>query len=391
MELPDLPQKGLTALRVKGYARCMLKPIAMIAFTVGAVAAALGSSPAFGQMPATPPPTASAAFTDSAAAGLSATRRVAIASVIVSFQASAAGTKAQGNGMFADKNSAQTVLALPAMDPELQAAIVAEAYHQLRAGLTAAGFEIVPEAEVITNASYQQIVKAAGTPNYTRFGNAIGDAMLVSPPTLTPYLPYAMEGSLFEQPKSYIGWVSGMGGKSVTPGGPSVTSIGTIWKVPGLEVQMAKDLNAHVVKAFYVVTVGRASASRQRDRIATGPSSPGRESGQGSAQAEVGLLADQTRIAFRTPNGNNKWQKVTFSKPAPAKDGDVVVRLAESLGGSSDVFAMTSSSSLGGLFNPGADFQFRFVATLTEPARYRAEVQSMIGSANSAMTALVRP
>lgn len=368
----------------------MLKPAATAVLAAVAFAAASVPLAALGQTP-TAPPVASAAFTDSAAAGLAATKRVAIASVIVSFQASAAGTRAQGNGMFADKNSAQTVLALPAMDPALQAAIAAEAYRQLRAGLMAAGFEIVPESEMTANASYQQIIKAAGSPNYTKFGNAIGDAMLVSPQPLVLYLPYAMEGSLFEQPKSYIGWVSGMGGKSVTPGGPSVTSIGTIWKVPGLEVQMAKDLNAHVVKAFYVVTLGRASASRQRDRIATGPSSPGRESGQGSAQAEVGLLADQTRVAFRTPNGNNKWQKVPLTKPAPAKDGDVVVRLNESLAGSSDYFSMTSSSSLGGLFNPGADFQFRFVATLNDPAGYQAEVQAMIGSANQAMAALVKP
>jgi hypothetical protein len=335
-------------------------------------------------------PAATAAFTDSAATGLAATRRVAITSVVVSFQASVAGTKAQGNGMLADKNSAQTVLALPDMDSALQAAIAAEAYRQLKADLTAAGFEIVPEAEVVANATYQEIVKTSGTPNFTRFGNALGDATLVSPPPLAPYLPYAMEGSLFEQPKSYIGWVSKMGGKSVTPGGPSLTSIQSTWKVPALEVQMARALNAHVVKAFYVVTLGQATASRKRDRIATGPESPGQSSGQGSALAEVGLLADQTRIAFRTPDGNPKWQKVPVTRASPAKDGDVVVRLAPSLAGSTDLFSMTSSSRLGGLFNPGADFQFSFVATLTDPAAYRAEVQAMIGGANSAMTALVK-
>ncbi len=367
----------------------MLKPLAIAALAAAALAVASAPSAALCQAPSAAP-AATAAFTDSAAAGLSATRRVAITSVIVSFQASAAGTKAQGNGMFADKNSAQTVLALPDMDPALQSAIAAEAYRQLKADLTAAGFEIVPEAEVTANASYQQIVKAAGTPNHTKFGNAIGDAMLVSPPPLAPYLPFSMEGSIFEQPKSYIGWVSGMGGKSVTPGGPSVTSIGTIWKIPGLEVQMAKELNAHVVKAFYVLTIGQASATRRRDRIATSNSS-GRESGQGSAAAEVGLLADQTRIAFRTPNGNAKWQKVPFNKPAPAKDGDVVVRLAQSLDGSSDFFSMTSSSKLGSLFNPGADFQFSFTASLDDPAGYKAEVQAMIGAANGAMTALVKP
>lgn len=362
----------------------MFKPLTALALS----ACALFLTPQ-GALAQTPP--ATAAFTDSDISGLSATRRVAISSVIVSFQASVAGTKAQGNGMFADKNSAQTVLALPNMDPDLQSAIAAEAYSQLKADLTAAGYEVVPEAEVTGSATYQQIVKLAAIPNFTRFANNLGDATLVSPATLVPYLPYSMEGSLFEQPKSYIRWVSGMGGKSITPGGPSVTSIGTIWKLPGLEVQMAKDLNAHVVKAFYVVSLGSATASRHRDRIATGVSSPGRESGQGTALAEVGLMADQTRIAFRAPNGNAKWQKVTFARPAPAKDGDVVVRLAQSIEGSTDNFNITSSSSLGGLFNPGADFQFSFVATLNDPQAYGSEVKAMIGAANSAMTALVKP
>ena len=54
------------------------------------VIAMLASSPALSQSPPAAPQTATAAFTDSTAAGLGATKRVAIASVIVSFQASAA-------------------------------------------------------------------------------------------------------------------------------------------------------------------------------------------------------------------------------------------------------------------------------------------------------------
>lgn len=334
------------------------------------------------------PQAVTSAFTDSDASGLAATKRVAIASVVVSFQASAAGGQQQGNGLLADKNSAQTVLAMPVMDQGLQDAIAEEAYTQLKSMLSAAGFEVVPEAEVTSNASYKQILSVAGLPNHTKFGNAIGDAMLVGPNGLPPYIPYLMEASIFEMPKSYIGWVSAMGGKSITPGGPSSTSIQGTWKLPGLEVQMAKSLNAHVVKAFYVVTLGQASAERQRDRIAT-VGSPGFESAQGNARAQVGLLADQTRIAFRTPNGNNKWQKVAVNKPLPAKDGDVVVRLASPLTGSSDVFAMSSSSRLGGLLTQGADFQFSYTAALTDPARYKAEVQTMIANASQSMATLV--
>jgi len=269
----------------------------------------------------------------------------------------------------------------------MQEAIATEAYRQLKADLTAAGFEVVPEDQVKANVSYKEILKGSGTPNHTRFGNALGDAMLVSPPSLLPYMPYAMEGSRFEQPTSHIGWVSAMGGKSITPGGPSMTSIQSNWKQPGLEVQMAKDLNAHVVKAFYVVTIGTASATRSRELT---PGSTITRTGNGSALAEVGLLADQTRIAFRSPNGNAKWQKVAVTKPAPAKDGDVVIRLADPMSGRSDLFSVTSSGSQGGLLRPGADFQFSFVATLTDNAGYQKDVQGMIAAADQSMVALVK-
>lgn len=327
-----------------------------------------------------------AAFTDSAAAGLSGTRRVAISSVVVSFQASVAGERLAGSGMFADKSSARAVLALPDMDPALQARIADEAYQQLKAQLTAAGYEVVPEAEVKASAAYGEMVKLAGLPNYTRFGNSLGDATLVSPEGLVPYLPYGLEGGLFEQPKSYIGWVSGMGGKSITPGGPSTTTIAGIWKLPGLEVKLAKALNANVVKAFYVVNIGEAFADRKRAlgaRIVT--------TGEGSASAQLSLVPDQTRIAFRTPTGNPKWQKVAFTKPAPAKDGDVVIRLATPLVSDGEFFSVTGTSRLGGIFAPGADFQFNFTASLTDAEGYGAAVDGMIASATATMVGLVRP
>jgi len=323
------------------------------------------------------------AFTDSAATGLAGTRRVAISAVVVSFQGSVAGERLGGSGMLADKSSARAVLALPNMDPDLQAHIADEAYRQLKADLTAAGYEVVPEAEVKASATYGEIIKLAGLPNYTRFGNALGDAMFVSPGGLQPYLPYSVEGSLFEQPKSYIGWMSGMGGKSITPGGPSVVSIGTIWKLPGLEVKLAKELNANVVKAFFVVNIGQASADRKRVL--------GESEGEGSAITQLSLVADQTRLAFRTPSGNPKWQKVPMTKPAPAKDGDVVVRLAAPMISDEKLFSVTGTSRLGGIFSPGADFQFNFTAVLEEPKTYRIALDGMIASATASMVELVKP
>ena len=131
--------------------------------------------------------TVRADFTDSTLAGLSATKRVAITNVIVSFQASVGTTKAGGSGMFADKSSSTSLMALPDMDPALQDAIVAQAYGELKAILTAAGCEIVPDAEVAADPNDKAIIAKVGFVNHSKSLNALGDAVLVSPPALTPY------------------------------------------------------------------------------------------------------------------------------------------------------------------------------------------------------------
>ena len=145
-----------------------------------------------------------------------------------------------------------------------------------------------------------------------------------------------------------------------------------------------------MVKAFYVVNLGEASADRKRtlggfgDVVST-------TTGEGSATARLSLVPDQTRIAFRTPTGNPKWQKVSMMKAAPAKDGDVVVRLATPMVSDGDFFSVTGTSRLGGIFAPGADFQFNFTASLDDPTGYGAAVDGMIASATASMVGLVKP
>lgn len=326
-------------------------------------------------------------FTDSSLAGLAPTKRVAITNVIVSFQASVGAKKEAGSGMFADKSESTSTLGLADMDSDMQDAIVSEAYRHLKADLVAAGYEIVPEAEVAADPSYREIVSKAGFVNHSKSANAMGDAILVSPPSLTPYMPYTMEGSAFQSGvKSYLGWGAGWG-KPATPGGYSLMTAASYWKLPGLEVQMAKTLNAHVVKAFYVVTLGQTSVKSSASAIGS------RESGEGSTAvvAQSGLLPDQTRISFRSPTGNAKWQKVPFNKPAPAKDGDVVVHLAEPMLGSKSLFEVdTSGRQRGMLLHGVGDFKFTSTATITDPATYHAEMDKLIATATGSMVAVLR-
>jgi len=358
---------------------------------------------AIGPVFAAPPTSAKVVMTDSSASALAATKRVAITSVMVSFQASAGGEKTNTSGLFAAKTDTSSSLQMPEMDTKLLADIANDIYKQLQVDLATSGFEVLPEATLVASPGYQKIVKMAGISNFSKFANLDGDVMLVGASGLTPYLPYNAEtGKFSAQLKGNIkGWVGGFGGKSSTEGGPSVISIGEIYGLPGLEVELAKELNANLVKATYVVTLGSAKAAVDRFSSTT------HNTYTGSAFAQVGLRAGQTRIAFRTPSASEKGESApggytaNFGNSAsPAKDGNVVVSLGEPLLGGTDFFAVTEPgvkkpTLLGGLlgagFGNGADVQFTFIASVADAPAYRAEVVGMAKLAQQGMLALVKP
>jgi hypothetical protein len=166
-------------------------------------------------------------------------------------------------------------------------------------------------------------------------------------------------------------------------------------------VELAKELNANLVKATVVVTLGSAKAAVDRFSSTT------HNRYDGKAFAQVGLRKGQTRIAFRTPQANAKGESApggysaNFGNNAgPAKDGNVVVSLVEPLLGGTDFFAVTEpdvktpsllGSLLGGSFGNGADVQFTFIASVSDAAAYQEEVLAMVKLAQEGMLALVKP
>jgi hypothetical protein len=344
---------------------------------------------------AAPPAAAKVAMTDSTIAPLAATKRVAIANVMVSFQASVGGDKTNTSGMFAAKTSSSSALQLPSMDSALMGEIADAIYEQLKADLTSNGYEVVSESAILASPNYQKMIQMSGIPNFSKFANLHGDIMLVGATALKPYLPYIAETGKFSTPAKTLieNWTKS------TPGGPTTTSTYGTYELPGLEVALAKELNAHVLKANYVVTLGSTNASV--DRFSSGY----QNTHTGTAFAQVGLLAGQSRIAFRTPSAYGKGETASRGytenfgdKAAPAKDGDVVVALAEPLSGGTDFFELKepqvkSGGLLSGLmsgFGTGADKQFTFIVTITDPAAYKAEVLSMVKLAQRDMLAVVK-
>lgn len=356
---------------------------------------------------------AKAVMIDSTSAALAATKRVAITNVIVSFQASAGGEKTNTSGLFATKTDASSSLQMPEMDTKLLAEITDAIYTQLKADLQANGFDVLPESIVLASPAYQAINKMVGFTNPSKFANLNGDVMLVGASSLKPYLPYNAESGKFgASPKNLIkGWVStSWGVKSSTEGGPSSTGSGETYELPGLEVAMAKELNANLVKATYVVTLGSTKATAKSSYAGSNAASGTNSfnnSYTGSAFVQVGLLAGQSRIAFRTPAAKTKGESApggytaNFGNNAsPAKDGDVVVALEESLKGGTEFFALTGGEKKAGgvekflfgkaLGGTGADAQFEFTASISNPAAYRAEVVGMVKQAQRDMLVLVK-
>ena len=340
--------------------------------------------------PAAATGSAPAVFTDSSAAGLAGTKRVAITSVLVSFQASTSN-RTDTNGFLANKNDTEAKMVWPSMDEAALAQITDAIHAQLKTDLAANGFEVVPEATVLASANYQKIAKLAGFKNFSKYGNMEGDAMLVEATGLTPYAPFSLEVGTFPYP--FKGVIKGW--SSEKTGGLTANSTYYTADLPKLEVELAKELNAHVVKATYLVTLGSAKASTEGRMFRAGSATSGSSvTNTHAAQVfpQVGIRATHTRIAFRAPTGNPKGQTTSRSKPVPAKDGDVVVTLAQPLLGATDLFSFTSYSQGKGIWGiaPGADVKFTFTATLTDPKAYREEVVAMVKAAQKDLLALVK-
>ncbi|MBK9991519.1 MAG: hypothetical protein IPP19_12475 [Verrucomicrobia bacterium] len=337
-----------------------------------------------------PMPSGPAVFTGSSAAGLAGTKRVAITSVLVSFQVSTSH-RTDTNGILANKSDTEAKMVWPTVDNAELGAITDEIYAQLQADLAAHGFEVVPQATVLASPAYQKITKLAGFKNFSKYGNMEGDVMLVEASSLTPYVPFSLEVGTFPYP--FKGVIKGWSSKD--SGGLTANSTYYTADLPKLEVELAKELNAHVVKATYLVMLGSAKAGTEGRMFRAGTAHSGSSvtnTHTAKIFPQVGIRATHTRIAFRTPTGNPKGQTTSRAKPVPAKDGDVVVTLAQPLLGATDLFSFTSYSEGKGVWGiaPGADMKFTFTATLTDPKAYHDEVVAMVKAAQKDLLALVK-
>ncbi|MFO1390522.1 hypothetical protein [Cellvibrio sp.] len=342
-----------------------------------------------------------AVFTSSTAASLSANKRVAIAEVVISFQTSTGQTISTASlgkdvakyglgGLLKHDKTSETGFMRLELDPVVAQTVANNVYKKLQEDLIAIGFEVVPEAEVTAAASYQALLKESGFSNPSKYYNSQGDVLLAGPDALKPYMPYAIElGDFYENGKvtTYIpGWVKQVpfNGGSSTEGGPKFSLGVGAWKVPDLETKLAKELNAHVLKANFVLTLGKLDLSVAHDYSVEGDQYQGTnsttttETTSGTASAGLGVQEWQSRIAFRTADGKSQ-KPGKNDKGQSAKDGDVVVTIDKPVAAISNFFSLANGKEL------------EAVVSITDAALFSKVAVNLIATEQKKMLDLVKP
>lgn len=258
-------------------------------------------------------------------------KRIAIASFGVEFQT----RLLHGSSTFGSTSSTTTLLNLQGVSPATMQAVADEAYRELVADLQAAGYEVVPQQTLQASALYQGIVSdAKPTPLAISFENPGSKSFKNSEATV-----YSAAGARYYPP------VTGEAGARLSTAGKAFgdafSNIGRGFAgkapVPDAETALAKELNASLLKVYYVVGFGKASGSVG--------------SGWHNSKASTGINivgGGETRFALRTPDGSNFHMQ--FGKNPPPVDGNAFVRLEESVNAglpflAGDVYDSTSTAN----------------------------------------------
>lgn len=239
------------------------------------------------------------------------------------------------------------------------------------------------ESVLATQPAYASIIAATGLKNLGDYSilnitedsnkgdisntDSNGTARIVGAKGLTPY-----NHSPFE------------GGKCCYATGTSYPSQQSYY-VPGFEIDIAKALDAVVVKAWQFINFTQLAAGVQREGWAGGV---GGSTVTYSAEANsaVRLREQKTRLSFRLP-GSTARTRNTPTVMAP-KDGDVVVYLGKPMLIGTQHYKVEDAGATGQAVRAslGGTQHFNFAASLNNPAGYKSDVSR---SMNTVLVGLV--
>jgi hypothetical protein len=338
-------------------------------------------------------------ISNGAVAKLGANKRVALTGCMVEYQTS---VKAQAGGGAFNRNTSTSANLLVAVPKDTLQEVTNRSCANLREKLTKAGYTLVPDAEVKANPVFAQIMALSGVEGV--FGTKKGDmgTLLFADAAIPQYLPYIGEGAgiaaaLVAGDANYE--------KALPDAKPAPDGFAMSRKydLPKLEVELAKALNAHVLKAWTVVGFGGASAASDRDWGV--PADRVRVQFKGGADALLSLIEHQTRLAIRLADGNLTGYTGMIQrgpKIAPT-DGDIVIKLSTAVLGGNSFFSvdkgdkpeesgtMAVAKGLGAILGGGGRWResFHFETKISQPEAYRDTAVLAIGAAHDGFVGLM--
>lgn len=321
-------------------------------------------------------------FVDSSAAQLAGIKRVVIANYVIVFQ-----TEATAFREATRYNKAETAAsnAWDNVDIAMMQEIVDAGYAKLKSEFIAKGIEVLDTLVLAPQPMYQNMQRATGFGNPAYWGNGDGKAILVGATGLPPYRSYGPETGNFE--------AGNFNSAGSAPNPPTMMKALTPYQFPSWEIDLAKALDAVVVKAWQVVNFAKVEAGANRWGF-SGGGTLDRAEHTANASTHLRIRQEQSRISFRLPSSTNRAgvrvRQIPAPYMAPPKDGDVVVALGNPIFLGSDLFTIqdageTSNQRLRGALLGGPQ-HFNFAAHLTNPPLYKTRVSNAV---NDLMASLV--
>lgn len=352
----------------------------MLGVGAGTLISPLGGLPLqalpFGRSaPAAAAPQADIIFVDSSAAGLAGIKRVVIANYVIAFQIEAKDVR-EGTRF----NRAETAASLTwdNADVNMMQQITDAGYARLKAEFIAKGIEVLETSVLANQPMYQNIQRQTGFGSPAYWGNGDGRAILVGASGLPPFRSYGPETGNFE------GGNYNSAGSGANP--PTMMKALTPYQMPGWEIDLAKALDAAVVKAWQVVNFGKVVAGANRWGFAGSGGTLDQTEHTANATTHVRIREEQSRISFRLPNSTNRSgvrvRQMPNSYMAPPKDGDVVVALGNPIFLGSNLFSQSeeglTSSQRTREFLLGGVKHINAAAHLEQPALYQTRVSGAV-------------
>jgi hypothetical protein len=322
-------------------------------------------------------------FVEGSANQLSGVKRVIVSDFVVVFQLDGSVRNNNetriGSMTLFGRNAKEVAAKMSWKNPDTAAMqdIADAGLAALKARFKANGIEVLDESLLTSQPAYASILEATGLKNLEdysivnvseadyRKGNngteSVSEAKIVSAKGSAPYGHSVFEGGLCCH---------------VRKGYPSSKA----YYVPGFEIDIAKGLDAAVVKVWQYVYFTQVDAGVRQDGWAGGVGGAV-VNFSASAKSVLRIGEQKTRISLRLPTSTNKTRN-TPTTWLP-NDGDVVISLSKPVLIGDQYYRVEDSGTTAGQdlrASLGGTQNFNFAATLNDPAAYKRDLGQGMGT-----------